>query len=199
MAPRPHDVAYFATPQDFRGWLQQNHATATELWVGYHRKGSGQPSMSWEESQEQALCFGWIDGVRLKIDDTRYTNRFTPRRPGSNWSDVNIARVEKLTAEGLMTEAGLAAFDARKLRLARHAYENRHKARFEPEMEEAFRANATAWEYFERQPPGYRASATFWVTTARRSETRQYRLAQLIEDCANGRRLKVLTSPSRRK
>lgn len=198
MASPPPEVMYFASSAEFRQWLEANHRTAAELWVGYYKKGSGVPSMSWPESQEQALCFGWIDGVRMSIDETRYANRFSPRRPGSNWSEVNIRRVAELRAAGLMTDAGEAAFAARDLeKRALYSYENRHTAAFDPELDGRFRANAAAWEFFQSQPPGYRSRATYWVMSAKRAETRENRLAQLIDASVAGHRIRQLSQPAR--
>jgi uncharacterized protein YdeI (YjbR/CyaY-like superfamily) len=190
---------FFATPADLRAWLEQNHSTAKELVVGFYRKGSGRPSITWSEAVDQALCFGWIDGVRHSLDSESYTNRFTPRRPGSNWSAVNIRKVEELAKAGLMQPAGLAAFGRRQeAKSSVYSYEQRYEARLTPEQEERFRAHPEAWEYFQSQPPSYRQSAIWWVVSAKREETRTRRLAALIEDSANGRRVSVLLSPSRK-
>jgi uncharacterized protein YdeI (YjbR/CyaY-like superfamily) len=181
---------YFKTQAEFRAWLIDNHATATELGVVLHRKGSGEPSMTWSEAVDQALCFGWIDSVARRLDDTRRVQRFTPRKPRSNWSAVNIKKVADLTAQGLMTPAGLAAFARREeARSAVYSYENRHLAALDPEREALFRADAGAWEFFERQPPSYRQTAIHWVINAKREETRSSRLARLIDASAQERRL----------
>ena len=181
---------YFKTQAEFRAWLIENHATATELGVVLHRKASGEPSMTWSEAVDQALCFGWIDSVARKLDDLRRVQRFTPRKPKSNWSAVNIKKVEQLTAQGLMTPAGLAAFARReKARLAVYSYENRHLASLDPEREAQFRGDPGAWEFFRRQPPSYRQTSIYWVMNAKREETRSSRLARLIGVSAEGRRL----------
>jgi uncharacterized protein YdeI (YjbR/CyaY-like superfamily) len=181
---------YFKTQAEFRAWLMNNHATATELGVVLHRKGSGEPSMTWSEAVDQALCFGWIDSVARRLDDNRRVQRFTPRKPRSNWSAVNIKKVADLTAQGLMTPAGLAAFARREeARSAVYSYENRHLAALDPEREALFRADAGAWEFFERQPPSYRQTAIHWVINAKREETRSSRLARLIDASAQERRL----------
>ncbi len=183
------DITFFETPDDFRAWLDANHDSATELWVGYYKKGTGKPSMIWPESVDQALCYGWIDGIRKRVDDESYTNRFTPRRPGSNWSEVNIKRVEELTAQGLMHPAGLRAFEARDHdKRQQYSYETRRRA-LDPAYEAQFKANEQAWAYFETQAPSYQKVATGWVMSAKREETRQKRLAKLIDVCAQGMRL----------
>jgi uncharacterized protein YdeI (YjbR/CyaY-like superfamily) len=185
---------FFATPADFRAWLEEHHETEKELLVGFYRKATGRPSITWPESVDQALCFGWIDGVRRGIDEESYSIRFTPRKPTSNWSSVNIARVAELTEQGLMTPAGLAAFERRTPeRSGIYSYERREKARFDPEQQREFEAHPDAWAFFLSQPPGYRKTATHWVISAKREETRAKRLATLIEDSAAGRRLRHLT------
>ena len=184
MTPEP---VFFATPEELRAWFEENHERATELWVGFHRKGSGVPSITWPEAVDEALCVGWIDGVRKRVDETRYTNRFTPRKPRSNWSAVNIARVAELTREGRMRPAGRRAFEQRsEARSAVYSYENRHLAAFDAEMEAEFRAEPEAWEFFQARPPGYRKLATWWVVSAKREETRRKRLATLIERSRSG-------------
>lgn len=191
---------FFPTPAEFRAWLDEHHEHETELWVGFYKVGSGRPSMTWPEAVDQALCFGWIDGVRNRIDDESYRNRFTPRRRGSTWSAVNIRRAQELIAEGLMHPAGLRAFEARSDdRSAIYAYEQRHAAVLDPESEARLRANEDAWRFFEAQPPSYRKAATYWVVSAKREETRRSRLETLIEDSANGRTVPPLTSLSRKK
>lgn len=178
---------FFETPTHFRAWLEANHAAAAELWVGYYKKGTGRPSMTWPESVDQALCFGWIDGVRRRIDDERYMIRFTPRRPGSNWSLVNIRKAQELIEQGLMRPAGLAAFEARDPdKSEEYSYENRPQG-LDEAYETEFRANAAAWAYWAAQPPHYRKGAAHWVMSAKREETRRKRLATLIADSAAGR------------
>jgi uncharacterized protein YdeI (YjbR/CyaY-like superfamily) len=191
---------FFATAEDFRAWLEQHHASTTEVVVGFHKKQTGRPSMTWTESVRAALCFGWIDGIRRSLGDDSYTIRFTPRNPGSNWSSLNVLHVEELIREGRMAPAGLAAFEARRPeRTGVYAFEQRHSARLEPAQEKQFRANSAAWEFFQQQPPSYRHTAVYWVVSAKREETRSRRLAQLIEDSAAGRRLAQLTPPGRRR
>ena len=192
---------FFATSADFRNWLERNHESADELLVGYHKKGSGKPSMTWQESVDEALCFGWIDGIRRSLDDARYTIRFTPRRARSSWSLVNVKRVTELTKLGRMCPAGLAAFAARDpKRTGIYGYE-----RNEPDQPltraylAKFRANTKAWSFFEKQPPGYRRLAGRFVMTAKKEETRLRRLDQLIQVSAAGRRIGLLARPERAK
>jgi uncharacterized protein YdeI (YjbR/CyaY-like superfamily) len=188
------EPTFFATPAEFRAWLEEHHGSATELLVGFHKKGSGRPSITWPESVDQALCFGWIDGVRRSLGDEAYTIRFTPRKARSNWSAVNVARMNELIGEGLVRPAGLAAFERRSDdRTAIYAYEQRKSARLPPEYEQRLRADAAAAEFFDAQPPWYRRTAAHWVISAKREATRERRLAQLIEDSASGRRIGPLT------
>jgi uncharacterized protein YdeI (YjbR/CyaY-like superfamily) len=189
---------FFAAPADFRAWLEANHADARELYVGFHKKGTGRPSITWPESVDEALCFGWIDGVRRSLGAESYVIRFTPRKARSTWSAINIKRAGALIAEGRMRPAGLRAFEARTDdRSAIYAYEQRGEAKLDPEQEREFRATAAAWEYFQSRPAGYRKTATWWVVSAKREETRRKRLATLIEDSAAGRAIRQLT-PRRR-
>jgi uncharacterized protein YdeI (YjbR/CyaY-like superfamily) len=184
------ETRYFKRPAEFRAWLVKHHATATELGVVLHKKASGKATMTWSEAVDQALCFGWIDSVARRLDESSRVQRFTPRKPRSNWSAVNIKKVEELTALGLMTPAGLAAFARRtEARSGVYSYENRHLAALDTEREATFRANARAWEFFSKQPPSYRQTSIYWVMNARRDETRAKRLAKLIETSAAGRRL----------
>ena len=190
---------FFATPEEFRAWLEEHHADEPELLVGFYKKSSGKPSMTWSESVDEALCFGWIDGVRRSLDDESYTIRFTPRRPRSTWSAVNIQRAKELARLGRMTPAGVKAFEARRDDAsAIYSYEQRHAATLDPEHEREFRANTQAWEFFQRQPPSYRKAAIWWVVGAKKEETRRKRLATLIGDSAEGRRVAPLTPPSKR-
>ncbi len=184
---------FFPTPSDFRKWLEKNHASATELLAGFYKKDSGRPSITWPESVDQALCFGWIDGVRRRIDDISYSIRFTPRKSISNWSAINIARVAALTKLGLMRPAGLRAFAQRREdKSAIYAYENAVRT-LDPADEKTFRANRSAWQFFNTQAPSYRRVCIYWVTSAKKEETRARRLATLIDDSANGHRVGVVT------
>ena len=179
---------FFSTAGELREWLERNHATETELLVGFYKRGSGKPSITWPELVDEELCFGWIDGVRRGIDEVSYANRITPRTPRSTWSAINIARVKELTRLGRMHPAGLKAFERRtKARSAIYSYEQRKSARLDPAAEHSFRANKKAWTFFQAQAPGYRQGATWWVVSAKREETRKKRLATLIADSALGR------------
>jgi uncharacterized protein YdeI (YjbR/CyaY-like superfamily) len=193
------EPTFFATPEDFRAWLHENHERERELLVGFYKKGTGRPSITWPESVDEALCYGWIDGVRRSLGDEAYTIRFTPRKQKSTWSAVNIARVGVMIELGRMQPAGLKAFHAREEGNSRiYAYENRDAAGFDAALEERFRANEKAWNFFQAQPPGYRKTSTHWVTSAKQEATRLRRLEQLIADSAAGRRLDRFTSPARK-
>ena len=193
------EPTFFAGPADFRAWLEEHHADEAELLVGFHKKATGKPSMTWPESVDEALCFGWIDGLRRSLGPESYVIRFTPRKARSTWSAVNIGRARALIAEGRMRPAGLRAFEARTDdKSAIYAYEQRRSANLEPEHEREFRANAAAWEFFHSRPAWYRRNATWWVVSAKREETRLRRLRTLIEDSAAQRLLRHLTPPARR-
>jgi uncharacterized protein YdeI (YjbR/CyaY-like superfamily) len=186
-------AVFFATPEDFAAWLEEHHESESELLVGFYKKASGKPSISWQEAVEQALRFGWIDSVRRSLDEESYTNRFTPRRPGSSWSAINVATVERLKSDGLMAPAGLRAYEARKPeRTGVYSFERRRAAELPPEFEQRFRANSTAWEWFAGRAAGYRRTATHWVVSAKRAETRLRRLQQLIDCSAEGRNVPPL-------
>lgn len=190
--PYTMDPTFFPTPDDFRSWLAEHHASVDELWVGFYKKATGRPSITWPESVDEALCFGWIDGIRKSVDEGAYEIRFTPRRSGSHWSRVNLERVTVLIAERRMAPAGMAAWEARDPeKLARYSHE-REAAAFTKAQLGRLRANAEAWAFWQAQPPGYRKQVTAWVTTAKREETRERRLDTLVDDCANGLRIKVL-------
>jgi uncharacterized protein YdeI (YjbR/CyaY-like superfamily) len=202
---RPHanrpgeimDMTFFASPAAFRAWLARHHATAQELWVGFYKKSSGQPSITWPESVDQALCFGWIDGIRKSIDAISYAQRFTPRRPGSNWSAVNIRRVAELTQLGLMQPAGLAAFEARRAHRSEvYSYEE-GKSGLDPVYEAQLQADPRAWDYFQAQAPWYRRTACHWVMSAKQEATRLRRLASLIDCCERGVAIPPLSRLSR--
>lgn len=189
------DPVFFATQAEWRAWLEANHASETELLVGFHKKGTGMPSITWPESVDEALCFGWIDGVRRSLGAESYTIRFTPRKPRSFWSNVNIRRAGELIAEGRMMPAGLRAFEARTgERSGVYSFEQEDQAKvvLSPEMEARFRADAGAWEYFQSRPPWYRRTATWWVISAKKEETREKRLATLIADSAARRPIRGL-------
>jgi uncharacterized protein YdeI (YjbR/CyaY-like superfamily) len=181
---------FFATPGDFRRWLRAHHDTADELLVGFYKKGSGRPSITWPESVDEALCFGWIDGIRRTLDAESYTIRFTPRRKGSIWSDVNTRRARALVEEGRMQPAGLRAFEARDhARSGLYSFEQRRTVKLGSAAEALFKANAKAWAFFTAQPPGYRRVATWFVISAKRDDTRARRLEVLIRESGAGRRI----------
>ena len=175
------DPVFFPTPAHLRAWLEANHQSATELWVGMYRKGTGKPSVTWPEVVDECLCFGWIDGIRKRLDEQSFTNRITPRKAKSNWSRVNLKRVEELIAAGRMRPAGLRAYEARdKGPDGTYSYEQRDNPVLDEELTRLFQAEPDAWEYFHSRPPGYRRLALFWVVSAKRDETRRKRLARLI-------------------
>ena len=191
------EPVFFATPADWRAWLEEHHAGEREVLVGFWKKGSGRPSITWPESVDEALCFGWIDGVRRRIDDESYSIRFTPRKARSIWSAVNIARVAELTEQGRMQPAGLAAFARRSDdRSGIYSYERDDAAVLPEAYERRLRENAAAAEFFDRQPPSYRKVALHWVSSAKKEETRLRRLDQLVAESAQGRRLKQFVSPT---
>jgi uncharacterized protein YdeI (YjbR/CyaY-like superfamily) len=180
---------FFKTSAEFRKWLAKHHESESELLVGFYKKDSGKPSITWPESVDQALCFGWIDGVRRRIDDLSYSIRFTPRRQRSTWSTVNIKRVAELTEQGLMQPAGLKAFEARQeYRSGIYAYEQR-SAQLPPEYEKLLKKNKAAFQFFEAQPASYRKIVYWYVLSAKKEETRLKRLNSVIEHSANGRRI----------
>jgi uncharacterized protein YdeI (YjbR/CyaY-like superfamily) len=184
---------FFPTAAQFAAWLRDNHQTESELLAGFYKKDSGQPSMTWPESVDAALCFGWIDGVRRRIDDASYSIRFTPRKPRSIWSAVNIRRMQELTAVQRVEAAGAKAFAARsEERSAVYAFEQQNVA-FDEAQQKLFRANKAAWRFFEAQAPWYRRTATWWVISAKRAETKTKRLETLIEDSAAERTLRHLS------
>jgi uncharacterized protein YdeI (YjbR/CyaY-like superfamily) len=198
--PDQASATFFATPAEFGAWLEAHDAQSSELWVGFHKKGSGLPSMTWPEAVDEALCFGWIDGVRKSVDETSYVIRFTPRKVRSTWSAVNIKRVPELVAQGRMRPAGLRAFAARPDETSgTYSYEQRDAVELGDAYERQFRASHAAWDFFQAQPPSYRKAATWWVVSAKREETRQRRLTALIDDSAAGRRVASLIPPSARK
>jgi len=190
-------VKFFASPAEWRGWLEKHHVDTQELWVGFYKRASGRPSITWPEGVDGALCFGWIDGVRKSIDATSYKIRFTPRKPRSIWSAINIRRANELSQSGLMHSAGLAAFEKRDGdRSAIYAYEQRKAAKLPPAFEKKFRGNAEAWKFFQSQPPWYQRTSTYWVISAKKEETRLKRLATLIDCSARKRNIPSLDRPS---
>jgi uncharacterized protein YdeI (YjbR/CyaY-like superfamily) len=193
---------FFETPAAFARWLRRNHRRVSELWVGYYKKGSGRPSLTWPESVREALRFGWIDGLRKSIDGESYRIRFTPRKPRSNWSRVNIGIVKELIAEGRMEPAGLAAWEARsEHRSGVYTYEQ-EDGDAQAQVERELKRNRAAWAFFQSRPPWYRRASARWVMSAKREETRARRLAVLIADSARGRDIGPLArekSPAARK
>ena len=188
---------YFRTPAEFRAWLREHHDTEAELWVGFYKKGSGTPSITWSEAVDEALCYGWVDSIRRSVDDQRYTNRFTPRKPSSNWSEVNIRRVEELTRRRRMRAPGRKAFEARQpKKTGTYSYEQRYDVRLPPDLDRRFRASKNAWAWFREQPAGYRSTALYWVMSAKTQETRERRLTTLIKDSSKGRRVPPLRRPT---
>jgi uncharacterized protein YdeI (YjbR/CyaY-like superfamily) len=179
---------YFPTEADFRSWLEANYQTAPELLVGFWKKGTGKPSIDWPQARDQALCFGWIDGVRKSLGDDSYTIRFTPRRKGSIWSKVNVERFAALKAEGLVTPAGERAYEENKAKSGLYAYE-RELAALDPEEERQFRQNEGAWSDWEKRPPSYRKVVLHWVTSAKKPETRSKRFGILIDSSAKGEKI----------
>jgi len=181
---------YFASPAEFRRWLKKHHASAQELLVGFHRTGSGRPSMTWPESVDEALCYGWIDGVRKRVDETRYTIRFTPRRKTSIWSRINLDKVKVLSAEGRMTTAGLAIHAERKdPDHPGYSTALRVVGPFAPSRLRAFKKEKAAWSYFAAQAPSYQKNIRHYVESAKQEETRMKRFARVLEACRKGRRL----------
>lgn len=188
-------ATYFATPAELQRWFATHHTTASELLVGYHKRATRTPSVTWQESVEEALCVGWIDGVRRSVDANRYTIRFTPRRVSSIWSKINIATAERLIAGGRMKPAGLRAFEARTAaRSGVYSFEQKQHA-LPPAMAKQLRANSAAAGYFSTQAPWYQRAAIHWVTSAKQEATRERRLATLIADSAAGGHIKPLRRP----
>ena len=190
---------FFPSLSAWRAWLEEHHEKHEELWVGFHKVGSGKPSITWPEAVDGALCFGWIDGVRKSLGETSYVIRFTPRRPRSIWSAININRVAELTTLGLMRPKGVQAFEKRTGKRSEiYAYEQRKGAKLNAVYEKQFRANTKAWKFFQTRPPWYRRTASWWVISAKKEETRVKRLAQLIDDCEHERTLAQLKRPGQK-
>jgi uncharacterized protein YdeI (YjbR/CyaY-like superfamily) len=185
---------YFTSAAAFRKWLEKNHTKASEVFVGFYKKDAGKTGITYKEALEEALCFGWIDGVRKRVDGESYMNRFTPRKAKSYWSAVNIAHAKRLIAAVRMCPSGLAAFERRdRTADAKYSFE-REAAAFSPAQLKTFKADAKAWAFFSAQPPGYRRLATFWVVDAKKEETQSRRLTKLIADSRAGRRLDFMPS-----
>lgn len=188
---------FFKSPADYRKWLEKNHDKASELWIGYWKKHTGKPSLTWKEMVDESLCYGWIDGILKSIDEDSHKQRVTPRRPTSIWSDVNIRNVDRLTKEGRMRPAGLAAFQNRD-HTKKYSFENREAAKLDAALEKQFRANREAWAFWAKQPPGYKRLASWFVISAKQDATRQRRLERLVADSAAGRRIGLL-EPKKKK
>ena len=185
----PTSVVFFRSPTEFRRWLKQHHLKKDELWVGYYRKSIGKPTMTWAESVDEALCFGWIDGIRKGIDHSRYTTRFTPRRKGSVWSAINIRNVQRLLDAGRMETNGLKTFEARiENRSEIYSYEQRPR-QLPSSLAARFRKNSKAWKFFQAQPPGYRRRVIWWLVSAKKVETQTRRLQTVIKASAREKRL----------
>lgn len=188
--PAPRSPVFFPTPAAFRRWLARHGSTASELFVGFYKVGSGKPSLTWSESVDEALCFGWIDGVRRRIDDESYQIRFTPRRRGSIWSAINIAKVEALISQGRMQPQGLQAYSHREERRSSvYSYEQDALPALSPDELARFRVHRPAWEFFNGTTPSYRRGIVHWVVSPKLPATRARRLSRLIDSCAAGRRL----------
>jgi uncharacterized protein YdeI (YjbR/CyaY-like superfamily) len=193
--PTPRNVIFFQAPAELRAWFETNHETATELWLGYHRKRSGRATVTWQEVVDQELCFGWIDSVRYSLGDDMSAQRITPRRKGSVWSAVNIRRYRELEEQGLVHPRGRSAFEARDEARSRiYAYENRDVG-LDPAREAKFRLRRRAWKFFDGQAPWYCRTASYWVMSAKRDETKDRRLDTLIECSNNGERIPHLRRP----
>jgi uncharacterized protein YdeI (YjbR/CyaY-like superfamily) len=201
MTSRPDegDVLFLERPEHLRDWFDANHATASELWLGYHKKATGRPTISWSDAVDEALCVGWIDSVRYSLDDERSAQRFTPRRKGSAWSAINVRKVADLTEQGRMRPAGLAAFEARSPeKTAIYSYE-RETAALTDDETAAIRAEEAAWTDWDRRPPSYRKAVTYWIVSAKQPETRARRLAALIAASAAGEPVGPMRPPRSRR
>jgi uncharacterized protein YdeI (YjbR/CyaY-like superfamily) len=195
--PVASNVLFFKSPAELRKWLAERHDKTPEVWVGFYKKGAAPTGLTYAEALDEALCFGWIDGLRKSVDATAYKIRFTPRKARSIWSRVNTRRAGELKKLGRMSPAGLKAFEAREARrIGIYSFENAPRELAGADRDK-FRADRRAWEFFESQPPGYRRTAIWWVISAKREETRQRRLATLMEDSRNGRRIALLARPTK--
>ena len=191
------EIIFFKTPEDFRKWFEKNYNKKTEQWVGFYKKDSGKESMDWPQSVDEALCFGWIDGIRKYIDEQSYKIRFTPRKPGSHWSAVNINKIEALIKQGLVKPEGFEIYNSRKPEVkGGYSYENRPES-LGAGYEDIFKKNKKAWAFFTAQAPSYKRTASWWVLSAKREETRMKRLTILIEDSVKEKRISFTTSKNR--
>jgi uncharacterized protein YdeI (YjbR/CyaY-like superfamily) len=192
------EVLFFSSPSELREWLTENHAKTTEALIGFYKKGSGKSGITYLEAVEQALCFGWIDGVSKGLDAESYAHRFTPRKAKSIWSEVNIKRVAELSEAGQMHPAGIKAFEMRTAdKMKQYSFENKD-AKLDETQLETFKAKTPAWEFFQAQAPSYQRAAVWWVISAKREETRQKRLIDLIETSGKSLRLSHLVSPGKK-
>ena len=199
MPPKPHEVTHFSSPAEFRAWLGKNHAASSEHWLGFHKTSSKRKGITYSEALDEALCFGWIDGVRYSVDAESYKIRFTPRKTKSIWSLVNVRRVEALLTARKMAEPGIKSFEAReKHRTGIYAFEQKRPG-LSAKYKKLLRANQRAWGFFAKQAPWYQRTAGYWVSTAKQEETRARRLAKLMEVSAAGRRLDHLTPKAKRR
>jgi len=188
---------FFTTAEKFREWLEKNHATSQELLIGFYKKDSGRKSITYSETLDEALCFGWIDGVRKRIDEISYTIRFTPRKPRSIWSNINVRHVERLKKDGRMKPPGLDAFALRdEKRTGIYSFENRPRE-FSADFSKRFRANKAAWSFFNKQAPFYKKTIIFWVMSAKKEETRLGRLNRLIDSSSRGVRVGLLAKTNK--
>ena len=188
-----NQLIFFPTQKNLRKWFEKNHKKEKELFVGYYKLSSGKPSITWSQSVDEALCFGWIDSIRKSIDEESYCNRFTPRNPKSNWSAINIKKVEELTKLGLMKPEGLHAFSLRKENNSKiYSYEN-PTVSFDKSYEKKFKTNKEAWTFFQLTAPSYQKITTRWVISAKQETTRLKRLDELIRDCAAGKKIKAMS------
>jgi len=193
----PSKPKFFPTPAAWHAWLEENHARSEELWVGFYKRDSGRPSITWPESVDAALCFGWIDGIRKSIDAVSYMIRFTPRKSRSTWSAINIKRAGELKKLALMSPAGMAAFEKRDGdKSAIYSYEQRKTAKLPPDFQKQFRKQTEAWKFFQGQPAWYQRTSTYWVISAKREETRLKRLSILIDCSARKRSIPSLDRTS---
>ena len=183
---------FFKNPASLRSWFEKNHENAKELWIGYYKKSSGKESMTWMESVEVAICFGWIDGIRVSVDEDSYANRFTPRKHKSSWSLRNIKTANKLVAEGKMHPAGMKAFQRRSEQNSEVYSFEQQKIALSDEFEQLFMKNIRAWTFYTSQPPSYRRTSAYWIMSAKQEKTRLKRLNDLIIDSENGRKIKPL-------
>lgn len=187
------NILFFKTPADFRKWLEKNHAKQQEQWVGFYKTGSGKKSITWPESVDQALCFGWIDGLRKGIDEESYKIRFTPRKKTSIWSAINLKKIKELEKAGLMKEAGMKIYNERNGKNEeRYSFEQKEEIKFLPAYEKKFKANKAAWKWFSSSAPSYRKAAMWWVMQAKQESTQAKRLETLIADSENGERIKEM-------